>query len=116
MGLFVVLGIAMYLSSAASVRKSLGPPVAQLIVAHKLAGQSLTMLIIAALKPCAICNSMALGFAMFRLVDIAAARHKVKRRSRVESNLGILMTTLAAGGVAGILSGIVIRMWPACFG
>ena len=58
---------------------------------------------------------MALGFALFRLVDIATARRPRKRRSVAESNLGILMATLAAGAVAGILSGTVIRAWPAWF-
>jgi len=113
MGLLVVTGMAMYLGSAASASASLGPQAAQQIVAHKLAGQALTMLIIALLKPGEICNSMALGFALFRLVDMAHARQRFRRRSPAESNLGILTAALAAGGVAGILSGTGMRAWPA---
>lgn len=73
------------------------------------------MLIIALLKPGEICNSMALGFALFRLIDIAATRQKLERRSAAESRLGSLMTTLAAGGLAGVLSGTVMRTWPMWF-
>lgn len=115
MGLFVALGIALYLSSAESARRSLEPQAQLQITAHKLAGQALTLLIIALLKPIEICNSMAVGFALFRIVDIAAARQQSKQRSASTSNLGILMSALAAGTVAGILSVTAMRMWPAWF-
>ena len=115
MGLFVLMGIALYLSSAEPARRSLGPQAQQQITAHKLAGQGLALFIIALLKPAEICNSMALGFALFRLVDMAAARHKRRRRAPIESNLGILMTTLAAGGVAGLLCATIMRTWPSWF-
>ena len=114
MGLFVVAGITMYLGGATSARNSLPPQAHQQIVADKLAGQGLTMLIIALLKPAEICNSMALGFALFRFVDIIAAR-LFKRHSGADFSSRILMTTLVSGAAAGILAVIVIRMLPATF-
>jgi phosphatidylglycerophosphatase A len=114
MGSFVVVGIAMYLGSAASARNSLGPEAPQQIVVDKLAGQGLTMFIIALLKPVEICNSMALGFALFRLVDVIAAR-LFKQHSAADSSFGILLTTLLRGAAAGILSVIIMGMLPAYF-
>ena len=114
MGLFVVAGTAMYLGGALSTRRSLGPRAQRQVVADKLAGQGLTMFIIALLRPIEICNSMALGFALFRLVDVIAVE-LFERHSGVDLGLRILMTTLACGGAAGILSVIIIHMLPGCF-
>jgi len=114
MGLFVAAGAAMYLVGAPSARKSLAPRALRQIVADKLAGQGLTMFIIALLRPVEICNSMALGFALFRLVDIIAVE-LFERRCGADSDLRILITTLAAGAAGGILSIVVINMLPFCF-
>jgi phosphatidylglycerophosphatase A len=114
MGLFVVAGTAMYLGSATAARNSLGAHLHHQIVADKLAGQGLTMLLIAVLKPIEICNSMALGFVLFRLADVFIAR-LFKLRSGVASNLRNLVATLVSGVVAGILSAIAMRMMPTYF-
>ncbi len=114
MGLFVVAGSAMYLGGALSAGRSLAPRAQRQIVADKLAGQGLTMFIIALLRPVEICNSMALGFALFRLVDVIAV-DLFERHSGADSDLRILMTTLAGGAAAGILSVVVIHMLPAYF-
>jgi len=114
LGLFVAAGAAMYLVGAPSARKSLAPRALRQIVADKLAGQGLTMFIIALLRPVEICNSMALGFALFRLVDIIAVE-LFERRSGADSGIRILITTLAGGAAAGILSVVVINMLPFCF-
>jgi phosphatidylglycerophosphatase A len=114
MGLFVMAGTAMYLGGALSARRSLAPRAQQQIVADKLAGQGLTMFIITLLKPIEICNSMALGFAFFRLVDVLAVE-LFEQHSGADSGLRILMTTLAGGAVAGIFSIVVIHMLPAYF-
>jgi phosphatidylglycerophosphatase A len=114
MGLFVVTGTAMYLGGALSARRSLTLRAQRQIVADKLAGQGLTMFIITLLRPIEICNSMALGFALFRLVDVIAVE-LFERHSGADSGLRILMTTLASGAFAGILSIIVIHMLPVCF-
>jgi hypothetical protein len=104
----------MYLGSAASARNSLGPEAPQQIVVDKLAGQALTMFTIALLKPVEICNSMALGFGLFRLVDVVAARPP-KPHSGAGFSLRTLMTTLVAGAAAGIFCAGIIRMLPAYF-
>jgi phosphatidylglycerophosphatase A len=114
MGLFVVAGAAMYLGGALSARRTLARQAQRQIVADKLAGQGLTMFIIALLRPIGICNSMALGFALFRLVDVITVE-LFERHSGADSGLRILMTTLASGGAAGILSVVVIHMLPVCF-
>ena len=114
MGLFVAAGVAMYLGGAAPARRTLAEGKWGQIVADKLAGQGLTMFIIALLRPVEICNSMAVGFALFRLVDVVAIG-LFKRRSGADSNLRILITTLVCGAVGGIVSVVVIHMLPGYF-
>jgi phosphatidylglycerophosphatase A len=114
MGFFAAAGTALYLGGALSARRTLGPRAQRQIVADKLGGQGLTMFIIALLRPVGVCNSMALGFVLFRLVDIIAVE-LFGRNCGADSGLRILMTTLICGGAAGILSVAVIGMLPACF-
>ena len=114
MGFFVLAGTAMYLGGAMSARRSLGPQAQRQIVADKLAGQGLTMFIIALVRPIEICNSMALGFALFRLVDVIAVE-LFKRYSGCDCCFRILVTTLTCGAAAGSLSVVFILMLPACF-
>lgn len=114
MGLFVVVGVAMYLTGAPSARKTLGSRAQRQIVADKLAGQGLTMLIIALVRPVDICNSMSVGFALFRLVDMITIR-LFERRSGIGPGLRILLTTLVTGAVCGVLSIGIIHTFPSCF-
>ena len=92
MGLFVIVGVAMYLGSATSAGKSLGWRARRQIVVDKLAGQGLTMFIIALARPVDICNSMAVGFALFRCIDIINIRF-LERRSVDASGFKILLPT-----------------------
>ena len=113
MGLFVVAGVAMYLGGL-SARESLAPEAWRQIVADKLAGQGLTMFIIALLRPVGICNSMAVGFALFRLIDIVTVG-PLKECCGAKPSLRTLLTTLVCGAAGGSLSIVVMRTLPGYF-
>lgn len=113
MAIFVAAGITIHLTCAASAKQALPPAAHTQIVADKLAGQGLTMLMIAILKPVEICNSMALGFFLFRLID-AGCTFLVHRRSAEESEPGSLLSTLCAGFIAGIVSTIILGLFSEC--
>ncbi len=113
MAVFVVAGITIHLTCATAARETLPPAAHTQIVAHKLAGQGLTILIITILKPVEICNSMALGFFLFRLVD-AGCTWLVRRRSAEESEPCPLLSSLCAGLIAGLVSAIIIGLFSEC--
>lgn len=84
------------------------------IVADVLAGQALTMLMIALLAPANICNSMALGFALYRLFDLFLP-WPCRRWRHQPSGIGILTDDLIAGIYAGGLSCLLIVIFPVWF-
>ena len=86
-----------------------------LIVADEVAGQAITMLVIALLAPDNICNTTVLGFALFRLFDILKP-WPCKRLEKLPAGAGILADDLMAGVYGGIVASIVIHYIPACFG
>ena len=70
MALFLIAGSWICVRYVPAAIASLGPKRRSAIVADSMAGQGLTMLMIALLRSANICNSMALGFALFRLFDV----------------------------------------------
>lgn len=91
-----------------------------MVVADEVAGQALTMLIIALVAPlCSvsvnICNTTVLGFALFRLFDITKP-WPCKRLEKLPAGVGILADDLMAGVYGGIVAAIGIYFMPRCFG
>ncbi|MHC4951229.1 MAG: phosphatidylglycerophosphatase A family protein [Planctomycetota bacterium] len=87
----------------------------QMIVADEVAGQALTMLVIALLNPGNICNTAVLGFALFRLFDILKP-WPCKQLEKLPTGVGILADDLMAGVYGGIVASILIYYIPVCFG
>jgi hypothetical protein len=87
----------------------LGPARQLYIVVDCLAGQSLTMLMIALARPIEICNSMAIGFAFFRLLDFVISSLALRRFSHP------LIRRLVIGALAGVLSLVVMHLVPGYF-
>jgi phosphatidylglycerophosphatase A len=85
-------------------------------VADALAGQALTMLIIAVFAPPEICNSMALGFVLFLFFDYVRPWPCRHLRRTFSAGFGVLADDLMAGLYAGILAYVLIRMFPVYFG
>jgi phosphatidylglycerophosphatase A len=85
-------------------------------VADALAGQALTMLIIAVFAPPEICNSMALGFVLFLFFDFVRPWPCKRLRRTLSAGFGVLADDLMAGLYAGILAYVLIRMFPIYFG
>jgi phosphatidylglycerophosphatase A len=84
------------------------------VVADETAGQALTMLAITILHPVNICNTAALGFALFRLFDIAKP-WPIRKLETLPAGWGILADDLAAGLAAAVVALIAIRFLPVCF-
>jgi phosphatidylglycerophosphatase A len=87
----------------------------QMIVADEVAGQALTMLVIALLNPGNICNTTVLGFVLFRLFDITKP-WPCRRLEKLPTGVGILADDLMAGVYGGIVASILIYYIPVCFG
>ena len=83
-------------------------------VADVLAGQAWTMFIIAVLSPANICNSMALGFALYRLFDILQPWPCSRLRQK-PGGMGLLADDLMAGTYAGAAAFMIILVMPVCF-
>jgi phosphatidylglycerophosphatase A len=115
MALFLITGSWICVKYAPTAIESLGSKRRSMVVADKLAGQGLTMLMIALLGPANICNSMALGFALFRVFDIAKPWPH-RQLGRMPPGVNILAQALAEGFCAGIVAGIVILVFPVHFG
>ena len=86
------------------------------LVADALAGQALTMLIIAVFAPSNICNSMALGFVLFLFFDFVRPWPCRRLRQTLSAGFGVLADDLTAGLYAGILAYVLIRLFPIYFG
>ena len=85
-----------------------------MVVADAMAGQGLTMLMIALLGPANICNSMALGFALFRLFDITRPWPS-KPLAKRPAAIGLLGHALVAGVYGGAVACVAIWLLPAYF-
>ncbi|MFZ9024211.1 MAG: phosphatidylglycerophosphatase A, partial [Anaerohalosphaeraceae bacterium] len=85
------------------------------VPADEVAGQAITMLVIALLAPENICNATVLGFALFRLFDIFKP-WPCKWLEKLTSGVGILADDLMAGVYGGIMAAILIHYIPTCFG
>lgn len=98
-----------------SILRTTGSPVKPSgFVADVLAGQSLTMLLIAILAPGNICNSMALGFALYRFFDVLQP-WPCERLRQKPGGLGLLADDLMAGTYAGAIAFMLILLLPAYF-
>ena len=106
-----VVGVRRY---APAVVAATGKKDPGLIVADEVAGQAITMLVIALLAPENICNATVLGFALFRLFDIFKP-WPCKRLEKLTSGVGILADDLMAGVYGGIVAAILIHYVPTCF-
>ena len=116
MAFFVVLGSWICLQYVPAVILTTGPELPHTVVADKLAGQALTMWMIVVLGPNEICNSMALGFALFRLVDITRPWPCRRLYDMLRPGQGILAQGLMAGVYAGAVACLLIRFFPTYFG
>lgn len=115
MAFFVLAGSFVCAKYVPAVLRSMPPERHRTVVSDQLAGQGLTMLMIAALGPDEICNSMALGFVAFRLFDIVRP-WPCKLLAKKPPGIGILAPALMAGVYGGILAIVVMRLLPTYFG
>ena len=86
-----------------------------MVVADEVAGQAITMGVIALLSPDNICYTAVLGFVLFRLFDITKP-WPCKRLEKLPGGAGILADDLMAGVYGAIVASIAIYYIPACFG
>jgi phosphatidylglycerophosphatase A len=114
MALFVLAGSFICVQYAPAALRSLPAERHRTVVADQLAGQGLTMLMIAAIAPPEICNSMALGFIAFRFFDITRP-WPCRLLARKPAGVGTVAPALAAGVYGGIAA--IVTMWslPAYF-
>ena len=103
MAFFIVAGSWACVQYAPAVIAATGKKDPGLIVADEVAGQAVTMLIIAFLAPNNICHTAVLGFVLFRLFDILKPR-PCKRLEKLPAGVGILADDLMAGIYGGIVA------------
>jgi phosphatidylglycerophosphatase A len=110
---FIIAGSWVCVQYAPAVIAATGKKDPGLIVADEVAGQAITMLVIALLSPGNICNATVLGFLLFRLFDILKP-WPCKRLEKLPAGVGILADDLMAGVYGGIVAAIVIYYTPVC--
>jgi phosphatidylglycerophosphatase A len=113
---FIIAGSWVCVQYAPAVIAVTGKKDPGLIVADEVAGQAITMLVIAMIglfQGLDICKSMALGFLLFRLFDILKP-WPCKRLEKLPAGVGILADDLMAGVYGGIVAAIVIYCTPVC--
>ena len=115
MTLFVLAGSFVCVKLVPGALQSMPPERHRTIVADQLAGQGLTMLLIAVLAPTEICNSMALGFITFRLFDIVRP-WPCKPLAKQPPGLDLLVPALVAGVYGGVLAILAMKFLPTYFG
>jgi phosphatidylglycerophosphatase A len=116
MAIFLVVFSWICIHYAPAMIEATGKKDPQMVVADEVAGQAVTMLIIALLWPDNnVCNTMALGFFLFRLFDILKP-WPCKRLEKLPAGIGILADDLMAGVYGGIVAAILINFIPVCFG
>ena len=116
MAAFLLAGAWLTVAYAPAVVGALGYSGSRVVVTDALAGQALTMLIIAVFAPAEICNSMALGFVLFLLFDYVMPWPCKCLRNNLPGGFGILADDLAAGLYTGILACTLFRLFPTYFG
>ena len=97
---FIVAGSWACIRYAPAVIAVTGKKDPGLIVADEVAGQAITMLIIALLAPNHTCIAAGLGVVLFRLFDILKP-WPCKRLEKFHAGIGILADDLMAGVYAG---------------
>ena len=117
---YVMAGLLVFFSwvciqFAPSVIAATGKSDPREVVADELAGQALTMLVILLLQPVNICNTTALGFALFRLFDVTKP-WPIRKLEKLPLGWGILADDLGAGVYAAVISVLCIQFLPAWFG
>ena len=105
---FIIAGSWACVRYAPAVIASTGKKDPGLIVADEVAGQAITMLIIASLKPDNIYLAAGLGFVLFRLFDILKP-WPCKRLEKLPAGVGVLADDLMAGIYGGAIAFFVIR-------
>ncbi len=113
---FLIAGSLVCVKFAPVVIHATGKKDPSIVVVDALAGQALTMFIIAVFSPIEICNSMALGFVLFLLFDFLKPWPYKLLRDKLSAGVGVLADDLAAGMYAGIIAIILIRLFPVYFG
>lgn len=111
MALLLAGGIWVTLHYSPALIKTTGIKDPQQIVSDEVAGQSVVMLFIALLMPENVCNTMALGFLLFRTFDIIKP-WPCRRLERLKGSLGILADDLMAGIYACIVFAIMWHFLP----
>lgn len=111
---FIIAGSWICVRYAPAVIEMTGKKDPGLIIADEVAGQALTMLMIALLAPLFtptvnICNTTVLGFALFRLFDITKP-WPCKRLEKLSKGVGILADDLMAGLYAGVLTIVFVLL------
>ncbi|MEN8126579.1 MAG: phosphatidylglycerophosphatase A [Planctomycetota bacterium] len=112
---FIIAGSWVCVQYAPAVVAATGKKDPGMVVADEVAGQAITMLVIALLSPENICLTAVLGFVLFRLFDITKP-WPCKRLEKLPHGVGILADDLMAGVYGGIVACIAIYYIPACFG
>ena len=113
---FLLAGAWICVAYAPAVIGAGGIKAPKAFVVDALAGQALTMLIIAVFAPPNICNSMTLGFVLFLFFDFVKPWPCRHLRRTLSVSVGVLADDLMTGLYAGILAYTLIRMFPVYFG
>ncbi len=108
---FLLAGSWVCLQYSSAVIAATGNKDPQQVVADEVAGQALVMLFIALLRPEHICNTVALGFLLFRLFDIVKP-WPCRRLEELPGGVGILADDLMAGIYACIGFAIAYYLLP----
>ncbi|MBL7214685.1 MAG: phosphatidylglycerophosphatase A [Phycisphaerae bacterium] len=111
MAFFLVAGSWVCIQYGPAMIAATGKKDPQQVVADEVAGQGLVMLFIALLTPEHICNTMALGFLLFRLFDILKP-WPCKRLEKLPDGVGVLADDLMAGIYACIGFAIAYHWLP----
>ena len=111
MAFFLVAGSWVCIQYAPAIIATTGKKDPGMVVADEVAGQAVVMLFIALLWPANICNTMALGFFLFRLFDIIKP-WPCKKLEKLPAGLGILADDLMAGIYACVAFAIAYHWLP----
>lgn len=113
--MLILFGSWVCIQFAPAVIAATGKSDPRQVVADEVAGQALTMLAIVLAGPVNICNTTVLGFALFRLFDVAKP-WPIRKIEKLPAGWGILADDLAAALYAAALSLLAIHFLPAWFG
>ena len=99
---FVLAGAWICIQYVPAMVSVTSPLLPSTVVADKMAGQGLTLFIIVLSSPVQICNSMALGFILFRLFDVL----KLWPHTRLQASLPLGLNILGQSLIAGLYGGL----------